>query len=146
VTLRTRLTAAFLVVVVVPLLVVLAVVSSTLPDQLAKAEQAGLRGSSQLVAELVRSRCDRAGAAAEVAARAASATTRADDPRLLDVVATWWRAGSPTVSASPARAGDRRHGRHGSGGAGAGLHLRIARRSPGAWCTSRHWYRSASPG
>jgi diguanylate cyclase (GGDEF)-like protein len=86
VTLRTRLTAAFLVVVLVPLLVVLAVVASTLPDRLARVEEAGLRGSSLLVAELVQSRCDRAGAAAEVAARTASATTRADDPRLLDVV------------------------------------------------------------
>jgi len=82
VTLRTRLTAAFLVVVLVPLLVVLAVVTTALPDQLANMEERGLRDSSRLVAQLVDSRCDRARAAAQVAARAASATRRADDPEL----------------------------------------------------------------
>ena len=85
-TLRTRLTAAFLVVVLVPLLVVLAVVTSRLPEQLAQVEERGLRDSSRLVAQLVARRCDQALAAAEVAARAARATTRADDPELTVVL------------------------------------------------------------
>jgi hypothetical protein len=82
VTFRTRLTTAFVVVVVVPLLVVLAVVATLLPKALEQVEERGLRDSSALVAQLVESRCDRARAAAQVAARAASATTGADDPSL----------------------------------------------------------------
>jgi HAMP domain-containing protein len=112
VTLRTRLTAAFLVVVLGPLLAVLAVVTTWLPERFGTVQERGLRDSGRLLAELVESRCDRALAAAEIAALVASAPTTAGQPplpdRLADLVgrglADGFRVISPT-GATAATAG-----------------------------------------
>ena len=74
-TLRTRLTAAFVVVVLVPLLVGVALVTSTLPAAIAERQEQGVTSSSRLAASVVAGLCDRARAGAEAAARAAAATT-----------------------------------------------------------------------
>jgi diguanylate cyclase (GGDEF)-like protein len=75
VTLRTRLTAAFVLVVLVPLLVVVTLVTATLPGALAERQEQGLASSSRLAASVVAGLCDRAGAAAEAVARSAAATS-----------------------------------------------------------------------
>ena len=107
-TLRTRLTAAFLVVVLGPLLVVLAVVTTRLPDRLGQAEDRGLRDSGRLVAQLVESRCDRALAAAEIAALVASApATAGQEPlpdRLAELVARGLADGFRIISPTGATA------------------------------------------
>jgi len=82
VTLRTRLAAAFVLVVLLPLLVVLAVVRLALPAALSEQQQEAARSSSRLAAGVVMGLCDRARGAAEAAARAAAATTSADDAGL----------------------------------------------------------------
>ena len=74
-TLRTRLTAAFVLVVLVPLLVGVALVTSALPAALAERQEQGVTSSSRLAASVVEGLCDRARAGAEAAARAAAATT-----------------------------------------------------------------------
>jgi two-component system cell cycle response regulator len=89
VTLRTRLTAAFVLVVLVPLLVVVAIVTSALPSALAERQEQGLTSTSRLAASVVASLCDRAAAAAEAAARAAAATVGGEAglrPALQDLV------------------------------------------------------------
>ncbi|TBR14879.1 MAG: hypothetical protein EPO57_10845, partial [Chitinophagaceae bacterium] len=73
-TLRTRLTAAFVLVVLVPLLVVVALVTTALPTALHERQEQGLTSSSRLAASVIAGLCDRAGAAAEATARAAAAT------------------------------------------------------------------------
>ncbi len=74
-TLRTRLTAAFVLVVLVPLLVVVTLVTATLPAALDERQEEGLLSSSRLAASVVAGLCDRATAAAEAVARAAAATS-----------------------------------------------------------------------
>ena len=92
-TLRTRLTAAFVLVVLLPLLVVLTVVTLTLPETLSKQQQEGVRSTSRLGGSFVLGLCDRARAAAEAAARAAAATTSADDAGLASGLAEQVRRG-----------------------------------------------------
>jgi len=75
VTLRTRLTAAFVLVVLVPLLVVVALVTTVLPSALAERQEQGLTSTSRLAASVIAGLCGRAAAGAEAAARAATATT-----------------------------------------------------------------------
>jgi diguanylate cyclase (GGDEF)-like protein len=77
VTLRWRLTIAFVLVVVVPLVVGAAIVSRALPREVQAAQRDGALGSSRLVAQVLRDYCDRARATAEAAGRAATSTTRA---------------------------------------------------------------------
>ncbi|MEX2289781.1 MAG: diguanylate cyclase [Mycobacteriales bacterium] len=81
-TLRTRLTAAFVLVVLVPLLVVVALLTTVLPAAIAERQAQGLTSSSRLAAAVVASLCDRARAGAEAAARVAAATTGPDDAAL----------------------------------------------------------------
>ena len=71
-TLRSRLTAAFVLVVLVPLLVVVALVTRALPAALANGQEQSLVPSGRLAAEVVGQLCRRARAAAEAAGRAAS--------------------------------------------------------------------------
>jgi two-component system cell cycle response regulator len=71
-TLRTRLTAAFVLVVLVPLLVVVALVTTTLPAALSDRQQQGLASTSRMAAAVVAGLCDRAAAGAEAAARSAA--------------------------------------------------------------------------
>ena len=88
-TLRTRLTAAFILVVLVPLLVVVGIVTTALPSALAERQEQGLTSTSRLAASVVASLCDRAAAAAEAAARAAAATAGGEAglrPALQDLV------------------------------------------------------------
>jgi two-component system cell cycle response regulator len=74
-TLRTRLAAAFVLVVLVPLLVVVALVTTALPTALAERQEQSLTSSSRLASAVVAGLCDRAAAGAEVAARAAAGST-----------------------------------------------------------------------
>ncbi|MCU1622547.1 MAG: diguanylate cyclase [Frankiales bacterium] len=76
-TLRWRLTIAFVLVVVVPLVVGAGIVSRALPREVQAAQRDGALESSRLVAQVVRDYCDRARATAEAAGRAATSTTRA---------------------------------------------------------------------
>jgi two-component system cell cycle response regulator len=78
VTLRTRLTAAFVLVVLVPLLVVVALVTTALPAAMSERQEQGVSSSSRLAASVVAGLCDRARAGAEAAARAAAASTGPD--------------------------------------------------------------------
>ncbi|MCW2542558.1 MAG: diguanylate cyclase with sensor [Frankiales bacterium] len=70
-TLRWRLTIAFVLVVLVPLVVGAALVSRALPGAVRPTQQASAVSSSRLVAQVLRDYCDRARATAENAARAA---------------------------------------------------------------------------
>jgi len=81
VTLRTRLAAAFVLVVLVPLLVVVTLVTATLPAALDERQEQGLSSSSRLAASVVAGLCDRAQAAAEAVARTAAATSSPDQLR-----------------------------------------------------------------
>ena len=88
-TLRTRLTAAFVLVVLVPLLVVVVVVTVTLPSAVGDRQAQGVASSSRLAAAVVTSVCDRARAAAEAAARVAAGgggSAAAVQPGLDDLV------------------------------------------------------------
>ncbi|MDX6214570.1 MAG: hypothetical protein QOG99_154 [Frankiales bacterium] len=76
-TLRWRLTIAFVLVVVVPLVVGAAIVSRALPREVQAAQRDGALDSSRLVAQVLRDYCDRARATAEAAGRAVTSTTRA---------------------------------------------------------------------
>ena len=71
-TLRTRLTAAFLLVVLVPLLVGVFLLARVVPDAVANRQQAGLQQTAGATAALLASYCDRARTTAEAAARAAA--------------------------------------------------------------------------
>ncbi len=92
-TLRTRLTAAFVLVVLLPLLVVVAVVTTVLPDRITAQQEQSVRSSSRLAGSVVMGLCDRARAAAEAAARAAAATTSVDDAGLTSGLAELVRRG-----------------------------------------------------
>jgi two-component system cell cycle response regulator len=82
VTLRTRLTAAFVLVVLVPLLVVVALVTTALPAAMSERQEQGVSSSSRLAASVLAGLCDRARAGAEAAARAAAASSGPDDGAL----------------------------------------------------------------
>ena len=71
-TLRSRLTAAFVAVVLVPLLVVIALVTTALPAAVADRQEQGLTSSGRLAAEVLAQLCGRARASAEAAGRAAA--------------------------------------------------------------------------
>ena len=71
-TLRSRLTAAFVLVVLVPLLVVIALVTKALPAFVEKQQEQAVASSGRLAAEVVSQLCRRARATAEAAGRAAS--------------------------------------------------------------------------
>ena len=71
-TLRSRLTAAFVLVVLVPLLVVIVLVTSAIPAAVGKQQEQGVASSGRLAAEVVSQLCRRARATAEAAGRAAS--------------------------------------------------------------------------
>ena len=71
-TLRWRLTLAFVLVVVVPLLIGAAIVSRAFPREVQAEQRVGAQTSSRLVAQVLRDYCDRARATAEAAGRAAA--------------------------------------------------------------------------
>ncbi len=73
-TLRLRLTLAFVLVVLVPLVVGIFLVGRALPHVAQAGQQAGVTSSAELAAQVVRSYCDRAKATAEAAGRASTAT------------------------------------------------------------------------
>jgi two-component system cell cycle response regulator len=77
VTLRWRLTFAFVLVVVVPLVVGAGIVMRALPHEVQSRQHHEAVSSSRLVAQVLRDYCDRARAAAEGAGRAATTTTPA---------------------------------------------------------------------
>jgi diguanylate cyclase (GGDEF)-like protein len=74
VTLRTRLTAAIVAVVAVPLLVFVLLLSSALPAAVGDRQSSAVGASARLAAQLVAADCDRARGAAEAAGRAVLAT------------------------------------------------------------------------
>ncbi|MCW2706548.1 MAG: diguanylate cyclase with sensor [Frankiales bacterium] len=76
-TLRWRLTAAFVLVVAVPLVIGTAMVAGAFPREVQSAQRDGALTSSRLVAQVLRNYCDRARATAEAAGRAATSTTPA---------------------------------------------------------------------
>ncbi|MCU1602864.1 MAG: diguanylate cyclase with sensor [Frankiales bacterium] len=71
-TLRWRLTLAFVLVVVVPLVVGAVIVSKALPREVQREQRGGAQTSSRLVAQVLRDFCDRARATAEAAGRASA--------------------------------------------------------------------------
>ena len=77
-TLRLRLTLAFVVVVLVPLFVGALLVARTFPATLEHRQQAAVSSSSRLVGQLLRATCDRARTTAEAVGRAATANTPAE--------------------------------------------------------------------
>ena len=74
VTLRWRLTIAFVLVVLVPLLVGLVLVGRAVPDAVQARQQDGVISSTRLAGAVLQDYCDRAKAAAEAAGRAATTT------------------------------------------------------------------------
>jgi len=72
VTLRWRLTWAFVLVVVAPLVIGAAIVSRALPREVQAAQSDGAQSSSRLVAQVLRDYCARAHATAEAAGRGAT--------------------------------------------------------------------------
>jgi two-component system cell cycle response regulator len=74
VTLRLRLTIAFVLVVLVPLLVGIVLVGRALPEAVQARQKAGVVTSTKLVGQVIRDFCDRAKATAEAAGRASTAT------------------------------------------------------------------------
>jgi two-component system cell cycle response regulator len=80
VTLRWRLTAAFVLVVLLPLLVGLLFVSRALPRAAQERQQVGVASATRLVGTVLQDYCDRARSAAEAAGRATSTLT-ADSAR-----------------------------------------------------------------
>ncbi|MCW2599583.1 MAG: diguanylate cyclase with sensor [Frankiales bacterium] len=78
VTLRWRLTFAFVLVVLVPMLVGLLMVARTLPDAVQARQKAGVISATRLVGAVLQDYCDRAKTAAEAAGRAATAAGPAD--------------------------------------------------------------------
>ncbi|MCW2615392.1 MAG: diguanylate cyclase with sensor [Frankiales bacterium] len=85
-TLRSRLTAAFMLVVLVPLLVVVGLVTTALPAAVADRQEQGLASSARLAAAVVGQLCVRARATAEAAGRATAdpATLQAAIDALVD--------------------------------------------------------------
>lgn len=73
-TLRVRLTVAFVLVVLVPLLIGLVLVARALPNAVQERQKAGVISSTRLVGAVLQDYCDRAKAAAEAAGRAATTT------------------------------------------------------------------------
>ena len=73
-TLRWRLTIAFVLVVLVPLLVGLVLVARALPTAVQASQKAGVISATRLVGAVLQDYCDRAKAAAEAAGRATTAT------------------------------------------------------------------------
>ncbi len=73
-TLRLRLTIAFVLVVLVPLLVGIVLVGRALPDAVQARQKAGVQAGARLVGQVLRDRCDRARSTAEAAGAASSAT------------------------------------------------------------------------
>lgn len=71
-TLRSRLTAAFVLVVLAPLLLVVVLVTTVLPSTLAARQQEGLLATGRVAAVVVDQLCRRARATAETAGRASS--------------------------------------------------------------------------
>jgi diguanylate cyclase (GGDEF)-like protein len=76
-TLRWRLTIAFVLVVVLPLVIGAAIVSRAFPREVQSAQRDGAVSSSRLVAQVLRDYCARARATAEAAGRAATSGTPA---------------------------------------------------------------------
>jgi diguanylate cyclase (GGDEF)-like protein len=74
-TLRGRLTAAFVLVVLVPLVVGAFLVSRAVPKAVQDSQRVGALSSSRLVAQVLRDYCDRARATAESVARVAGSGT-----------------------------------------------------------------------
>jgi len=72
VTLRLRLTLAFVLVVMVPLIIGAALVAGSFPAALEQRQQTAVSASSHLVSQVVRDACDRARAAADAAGRSAT--------------------------------------------------------------------------
>ena len=81
-TLRTRLAAAFVLVVLVPLLVGAVLLAAALPRALEERQEQGLVSNARLAALSVSELCNRARSAAEAAGRAATST----DPVLQDAL------------------------------------------------------------
>ncbi|MGB8651156.1 MAG: hypothetical protein WCD35_10900, partial [Mycobacteriales bacterium] len=77
-TLRWRLTAAFVLVVLVPLLVGAVLVSRAIPGAVQEQQRAGVGSATRLVGQVLRDYCDRAKAVAEAAGRAAGSGDRAE--------------------------------------------------------------------
>lgn len=77
-TLRSRLTAAFVLVVLVPLLLVVALLSALLPSAMAGSQEQGLSASGRLAAAVVAELCGRARGAAEAAGRASTTVAPAE--------------------------------------------------------------------
>ena len=71
-TLRSRLTAVFVLVVLVPIVVVVLLVTTALPAAVVTRQEQGLAASGRLAASVVEELCRRARASAEAAGRAAS--------------------------------------------------------------------------
>jgi two-component system cell cycle response regulator len=78
VTLRWRLTIAFVLVVLVPLLVGALLVSRAFPAAIEHRQQAAVSSSARLVGQVLRDTCDRARATAEAVGRAATSGTPAE--------------------------------------------------------------------
>ena len=78
-TLRARLTAAFVLVVLTPLLVVLVLMTTALPASIAEREREGLLADGEVAALVVDQLCRRARATAETAGRATSELTMLDE-------------------------------------------------------------------
>jgi diguanylate cyclase (GGDEF)-like protein len=74
VTLRWRLTIAFVLVVLVPLLVGVALVARAFPDAIQAKQKEGVHSATQLAGLVLRDYCDRARATAEAAGRASTST------------------------------------------------------------------------
>ncbi len=87
-TLRTRLTVAFLLVVLVPLLVGGLLLSRVLPPAVESRQADGLRTTARATATVVGDYCDRARAAAEAAGRASTGTSSAGATAALQSLVT----------------------------------------------------------
>lgn len=77
-TLRSRLTAAFVLVVGVPLLIVVALLTTVLPAAVAERQEQGLSASGRLAAAVLAELCGRARGAAEAAGRASASDAPAE--------------------------------------------------------------------
>ncbi len=83
-TLRWRLTLAFVLVVVVPLVIGAVIVSKAFPREVQAEQRGGAQTSSRLVSQVLRDYCDRARATAEAAGRASAGV----DPAKVRVAVT----------------------------------------------------------
>lgn len=105
-TLRWRLTLAFVVVVLVPLSVGAVLVSRSFPATIESRQQAAVASSSRLVGQLLRESCERARSTAEAVGRASASSTAAQaaavgasfvERRLADGVRVTGRDGRPVI-------------------------------------------------